>query len=309
MTKPVLIIAAVLSGLALWPAGPLSAQSAYERHYLVSEFGGEEPGFGGATWTRAHFDATWRSVRSVNQAISAAAEATTIDYEFLLAQAYLESAMNPQAQARTSSASGLFQFINSTWLRTVRRHGARFGLDDWAALIDSDAGGSIAVNDRRLQRQLLDLRKDPLVASVMAAGLAEDNREALLPVLGREPTYTELYLAHFLGANGATRFVSLMQHRPSLSAASQFPAAARANRAIFYHEDGSARSLAGVKALFDRKIERALGELGHHPGPRAYAPAPLAMAAHDRAPTGQASEEGPVQLPLDEGVFTQAASD
>jgi len=301
MKKTASILALLAASVSAWPAEPLAAQSTDERRYLSSDFDGPGQGPGAGIWSRADFDATWQAVRSVPEAISVAAEATTIDYEFLLAQAYLESAMNPGARARTSSATGLFQFINSTWIRTVGRHGARFGLDDWAELIAASSHGNIGLADARLQRQLLDLRKDPLIASIMAAGLAEDNREALVPVLRREPTYTELYLAHFLGAGAATRFVRLMQHHPGVSAAAQFPRAARANRAIFYERGGEARSIAGVKTLFDRKIDGALRQVRHHVEARPYRLASVSMAS--RISRQQTPTQARAYLSVDEDVY------
>ena len=61
-------------------------------------------------------------------AIAHASQRTGVDFSYLLAQARIESGLDPQAEARTSSASGLFQFIDQTWLSTLDRHGAALGL-------------------------------------------------------------------------------------------------------------------------------------------------------------------------------------
>ncbi len=308
MPRAAPVLAMLFAGLAIWPAGPLKANAPSTRQAMVADLTAAEHRFARGLWSREDFDRTWGAVGTVPEAISVAAQATSIDYEFLLAQAYLESAMNPGARARTSSATGLFQFINSTWLSTVQRHGARFGLDDWAQQIGSAPGGGVFMPDGASRQQLLELRTDPLVASVMAAGLAEDNRHALEAVLQRAPNYTELYLAHFLGARGATRFVTLLQYDPSVSASSHFPEAARANRAIFFERDGSARSLAGVMRLFDGKIAHALDQVRHHVAADRYRAATVQLVARhsERKP-----EPAPVTarpkgyLEVDDAIFAQ----
>ena len=50
----------------------------------------------------------------VRGAIARASESTGVDFDYLLAQARLESGLNPDAKARSSSATGLYQFIDST---------------------------------------------------------------------------------------------------------------------------------------------------------------------------------------------------
>lgn len=194
----------------------------------------------------------------VEAAIADAARATSVDFGYLLAQAEVESAMNPTARAGTSSATGLYQFIEGTWLNTVKKHGDRFGLGAIADEIALTPSGNAYVADPARREAILALRNDPQVASLMAAALAEDNRAHLMPILGRQPDHAELYLAHFLGAGGAGRFLSEMQADPGQSAPALFARPAAANRAIFYSADGSPRSLAQVKDVIGGKLERAL---------------------------------------------------
>lgn len=232
----------------------------------------------------------------VEAAIARAAERTSVDFNYLLAQAEVESAMDPSARAATSSATGLYQFIDSTWLDTVKRHGHRFGLGAVADEIDVTASGSPRVADPSRHAAILALRSDPEVASLMAAGLAEDNRAHLAPILGRQPSHAELYLAHFLGAGGAGRFLSAMQVDPSQSAPALFARPAAANRAIFYSADGAPRSLAQVMDVIGGKMSRALDRASDNPmsgtemrfaradygySPGAYQSAPYLIADED----------------------------
>ncbi|MFM5918122.1 MAG: lytic transglycosylase domain-containing protein [Novosphingobium sp.] len=189
----------------------------------------------------------------VHGAIQRAAQATGVDFAYLLGEARLESSLNPSAKAATSSAAGLYQFTGGTWLQMLDRHGAEHGLD-WAS--GAISGGRIS--DPGLRGSIMDLRYDPDASALMAGELANDNRIALTGVLGREPDAGELYLAHFLGADGAGRFLSALAVDPSQSAAALFPAAAGANRAIFYDAAGAPRSLGGVMDLIRGKMAAAM---------------------------------------------------
>lgn len=202
----------------------------------------------------------YRTARA-EAAIARAAQATGTDFSYLLAQARIESGLNPAARARTSSASGLFQFIDQTWLATLDRHGERLGLGHLAAAIET-SGGRAHVADPLVRSEILALRHDPEIASLMAGALAGDNRSALKPVLGREPDAAELYLAHFLGADGSIRLLSALRQNPDTSAAALLPHAARANRAIFFDNAGAPRSVAGVMELVRQKVAQAMGQEG-----------------------------------------------
>ena len=209
----------------------------------------------------------------VRAAIVRAAETTGVDFDYLLAQAKIESSLDPAARAQTSSAAGLYQFTGGTWLATLDRHGASHGLGWAGAAID---GGR--VSDPGLRAQIMALRYDPSASALMAAELASDNRGELQAALGREPDPAELYLAHFLGAAGAKTFLGALTTDPAQSAAALMPQAAGANRTIFF--DGAApRSLGGVMELIRGKVASAM-EGGFTP------PAFSALASAIPQPTG-----------------------
>ncbi|HBH26743.1 MAG TPA: flagellar biosynthesis protein FlgJ [Rhodospirillaceae bacterium] len=172
---------------------------------------------------------------AVLPAIRAAARASGVDFAYLAKQAEVESGLNPSAKAKTSTATGLYQFIESTWLAMAEKHGARYGL----------SGG---------REDLLAAREDPQMAAYMAAELAKENAAALQASWGGEVGATELYLAHFLGASGAADLLSARDADAEASAAALLPAAASANRGVFYGPDGAARSVAEVYDRFAAKF-------------------------------------------------------
>lgn len=190
----------------------------------------------------------------VRGAIARASQKTGIDFNYLLGQAKLESGLRADAHAGTSSATGLYQFLDQSWLRVVKAHGAEHGLD-WAAAAIDLSGGRARVSDPAMRRAILDLRRDPQTASLMAAETASDNKVAIERTFGRDATGTDLYMAHFLGLGGAKSFLSAMRNAPDRSGASLFPAAARANRTVFYDVGGSARSLGEIYSRFAAKLE------------------------------------------------------
>lgn len=217
--------------------------------------------------------------QQVTQAIDQAARANGVDFRYLYAQARIESGLNPAAAARTSSARGLFQFIDQTWLGTVAKHGEAHGLG-WAAAQIERRGGRWIVADPEARRAILNLRNDPQAASTMAGAFAADNREYLARRTGREPESVDLYLAHFLGAAGAAR---LLNAPPGTSAAALFPAAARANRAIFYSRDGAPRTVDEIRTRFAAKLERDTGPSSQS-APVRYAGPPTPPTAPATAP-------------------------
>ncbi len=207
-------------------------------------------------------------------ALQQAAAATGVDFAYLYANARAESGLNPGARAATSSASGLFQFTDATWLAMVQRHGDKHGLG-WAAAALS-GGASPAV-----KQTILSLRHDAGVAARLAGEFTRDNAAKLESALGRAAAASDLYLAAFFGAGGAIKFLKTLAAAPGMAANRLLPAAAAANRSTFYRPDGSARSLAEVHEVVAGRINRHLGDAGNGlpAGGRTMPPADPALAA------------------------------
>ncbi len=189
----------------------------------------------------------WASASpEVVKAIKQASSATGVSFDYLMDKAKTESAFNPDIKAKTSSATGLFQFIDSTWLATIKEHGAKYGLDDLVSKIDSDPAA---------KQQALDLRKDPAVAAVMTAEATKDNKYYLETSVGGDIGKNELYLAHFLGLGGATKFLQAKQQNPDAAAADLFPSASAANKNVFFDASGKKKSLSDVYDFFAKKMD------------------------------------------------------
>lgn len=189
------------------------------------------------------------SANPVVSAIKEGADKTGIGFDYLLKTAQRESALEPDAKARTSSATGLFQFIEQTWLSMMRQEGPKQGMANYAGAISEDGNGRLTVADPALREKILQLRTDPHVATVMAGALTQKNAEQLGQALGRQPQAGELYMAHVLGARGASDLIRTAANDPARAAARDFPEAAAANRSIFYDKAGRARSAQEVYGL------------------------------------------------------------
>ena len=193
----------------------------------------------------------------VATSIKNAASTTGASFEYLLATAKMESNFNPKAAATTSSARGLFQFIDQTWLGTVKEAGSQLGYGKYADAISKTSSGAYYVNDPSMKGSIMKLRDDPTAASAMAGVLTQSNSFKLTGKIGRRPTDSELYMAHFMGVGGAAKLINNAEDNPNASAARLFPNAAAANQSIFYDRAGNARSVSQVYSVLSTRYAGA----------------------------------------------------
>jgi hypothetical protein len=223
--------------------------------------------------------------------ISAAGDKSNVDFDYLLQTAMRESSLNPEAKAATSSAVGLFQFLKSTWLEVMKEEGPRLGYGQYASAISRTADGDYYIADAAARTEILKLREDPQVAADLAAAFTASNGAYLTERFGRMPSAGELYIAHFLGAQGAEKMFTAGLADPDQSAAALFPRQAGANPTIFYSH-GKART---VKQVYQALVAK------HAPPPAqdaAFAAQQLAQAQQVATtgfqPLGYASGEVPL---------------
>ncbi|HXZ00646.1 MAG TPA: transglycosylase SLT domain-containing protein [Stellaceae bacterium] len=189
------------------------------------------------------------------RAIHHAAALVGVDRLYLFAVAARESSFDADAYARKTTAAGLYQFTEDTWLRVVKVFGARHGLGAYAAAIAADDDGAVSMPRGALRERLMRLRYDPELAALMAAELARDNRQRLERVLGRKVSPTEVYVAHFLGLAQAARMIDAAAAQPETAAARLLPAAAVSNPAVFGRASAGA-VLRAIDAYFRDEVPR-----------------------------------------------------
>lgn len=127
--------------------------------------------------------------------VAAAATRHGVPAGIALGIAQIESGMNPNAKAGTSSAGGLFQFVDGTAAQYHLRN-------KFDAEANADAGARLTADN--------------------IAGLKRD--------LGRDPTPGEVYLAHFSGYGVAEKLAKASADTPTSAVFS--PQAIAANRSI-----------------------------------------------------------------------------
>ena len=184
---------------------------------------------------------------------------TGVDFAYLMKLAATESNFEPESQAATSSATGLYQFTHDTWLNALKKHGPKYGvMADYAAHIEYYVTWSgykrPILRDKAMYEHLLELRKNPRLSAMITAETVRDNQQELAQSLNREPTETDLYMTHFLGTDDAITFLKSLEQSPGTHAVELFPAAARSNRDIFHPKSCDPHTVDEVYALFGEKF-------------------------------------------------------
>ncbi|PWC54612.1 hypothetical protein [Azospirillum sp. TSO22-1] len=206
---------------------------------------------------------TPRGPAEVEAAVRNASAKTGVNFAYLMEKAATESGFRTDVKSSSSSATGLYQFIDSTWLTTLKEHGGDHGLGQYANAIQTRSDGRPYVSDPEMRNKILELRKDPNVSALMAAEFTKDNQDYLKENVDKgQIGSTELYMAHFLGAAGAAKFLNAMHDSPNRQAQDLFPEAAAANKAVFIDkETGRGKTL---KEIYDRFAKR-FDEIGGAP--------------------------------------------
>lgn len=122
----------------------------------------------------------------------------------------VESNGDPNKKNKRSSATGLGQFLDETWLHLIQTHRP-----------DLASG--------RNQDKTLELRRDPIVAREITTRFTEQNA-ALLRKRGLPVTPGTLYLAHFAGGAGAVAILSALENADAASVMASADATGRTKR-------------------------------------------------------------------------------
>lgn len=191
-------------------------------------------------------EAAKAAANTVVVALQKASAATGVDFNYLLGTAIRESGLKPQAKSGNSSATGLFQFVEQTWLSVVKEFGAKHGLGSYANAIYRDDDGHFHTKDPADRSAILRLRSDPQISAMMAGEYARQTADTMQDRLGRKVTSGELYAGHLFGPGSACKLIRTAQASPTAAACDLFPKAADANPNVFYHADGTPKSVREV---------------------------------------------------------------
>jgi Transglycosylase SLT domain len=199
---------------------------------------------------------------TVLRSIRQASQTTSTDFGLLMAQAARESGFHANAKSTTSSAAGLFQFVDSTWLDMVHRYGDKYGVGNLAQQISQTSSGKLVVADASTRQKILDLRANPKLSAELAGEYAKQNQTEIEQAIGRPLSRGDLYMAHFLGAGGATEFLKALDSKGNTVAAKLLPDAAAANPSIFYDASGRAKTVGEIYQSVAAKIEKDASAYG-----------------------------------------------
>jgi hypothetical protein len=148
----------------------------------------------------------------------------------------IESNGDPNAKNKRSSATGLGQFLDETWLDLIRTHRP-----------DLARG--------RTQDKTLELRRDAKVAREITMRFTEQNA-AMLRKRGLPVTPGTLYLAHFAGGAGAVAILSALEDADAASVMASADATGRAKREKIIKANPFLErfTVAGLRNWADRKM-------------------------------------------------------
>lgn len=230
------------------------------------------------------------SYEGLKALIDAASAMAGVDPKLMATMAAVESDFNYKVQADTSSATGLYQFTSGTWGDMMKNYAKKYGIDPRTP------------------------RSDPRANALMGAEYIKENANALKGTKANL-TDTDLYLAHFLGAGGARKFLKSKQTH---IAADILPDAASKNKSIFYDITSKPRTIAEVYAELNRRVQTkgkkfGLGTSGGGAQPiveskGGAAPAAAAAATVAGAAAGAAKAPETTKPKLPSAVLTVADS-
>ena len=180
-----------------------------------------------------------RDFGSVAEMIVAASEMAGMDPGLMLTVGMMESSLKPKAGAGSSSAKGLYQFINSTWTEVLGKYGNKYGIPKNASVYD------------------------PWANTLMGAEYLKEGARKIQGTLGRPATPVDLYMTHFMGGGGGSSFLRNLARKPDAPAAADFEKAARANPKVFF-KNGRMLSYAEVYDALQRRARNNFSNVAQY---------------------------------------------
>lgn len=181
--------------------------------------------------TKGAAEHNWEIVKDLFAQVS---KVIGVDPGILARMAYQESKFDNNAGAATSSAKGMFQFIDSTWADYARKLSTKFGIQ----------GANI---------------RNPVHNALAGAMFLKDNLEAIksevksanLPL-----DTTAAYSAHFMGTGGAKKFFKAIAANPDTPISQVLEGKAlTANRSLAERKGGGWKTVAEFYNTLREKME------------------------------------------------------
>ncbi len=232
-----------------------------------------------------------------------AARETNTDFELLVAKAMLESDLGRQMKSPVSTARGVFQYVEMTWLSLMDRYGAKIGYPHYAEAIDihAESGQPFIKKSSAVTRsEILDLRFNPYAAALIKGYQIQDESPLMKTFKDSQKlSATDHYIAHMMGLSLAEEFYKLKNEESGVILAHSsnplFREAVALNRPFFYDTQGRAMTAPEAYQNFKTRIAKTYERLRKIEAQ--YGKSPVADACGISAPAMPAVEAAKVEKP------------
>ena len=188
-----------------------------------------------------------------------------VDFELLLVKAILESDLGRFKEARHSSARGVFQYIEPTWLVLIKRYGKQIGYPEYARAVSVSKRSGIPYFKgpaKYLRPEILALRYDPEASALIKAYQIKEETDVIRSFKrSKKVTATDHYIAHMMGLALAKELYDLKYKNSVIAVARlnkpEMREAAKLNR-LFFYDGKRALTATAVYRKFEQRINREL---------------------------------------------------
>ncbi len=184
---------------------------------------------------------------------------TNTDFEHLIITAMMESDLGRVTESKTSSARGIFQYIEPTWVSLIKRYRQRISQYSKTKLLDEN-------NKNTNNSDILELRYNTRVAALIKAYQLNDEAKILAKYTnGKRINTTDHYIMHMLGSYQARTFYSLINNKSDKKLtnikSANLQEAIKLNPTFFYDAENNALNAEQAYKQFHKKISKQYKKL------------------------------------------------
>lgn len=195
---------------------------------------------------------------------------TGVDFKLLVLKAIMESDYGRFNVASNSTARGVFQYIESTWMVLMHRYGDKIGYGHYAKAIHYNPKTKTAALKgaaKHLRHEILALRHNPEASALIKSYQIMEETDVIQGYKrGKKVTATDHYIAHMLGLYVMKDFYELVERKSAIAPArlstnAHMREAAKTNKAFFYKGQ---RALSAQESYrrFDRRVKAQFKKIG-----------------------------------------------